>query len=254
MSRCLRLARVFFSCSTLALASVAVADPPRETGVRGRVVVAPEILAAKEWPVDATRAEALRTAANIRRPLGRRIAAMTEDVPAVSVVLEGEDLRNDAVAPTKVTITGMRFRPGQVLLPRPGPVTFENQQGISLTLVDASGKVLQVVEAGASAEVSLPAGLHAITMKELPYARASVRVLTRGKILPIGTDGLIDRVDVPGGDYRLAFYLGAAELRSQDMSMPTNGLLFIDATVSANTVVDVSVKDATLQVAIPVSP
>jgi hypothetical protein len=37
-------------------------------------------------------------------------------------------------------------------------------------------------------------------------------------------------------------------------SVKRNGLSYIDATISANTVVTVAVKDASVQVAVPVAP
>ncbi len=247
--------RVAFALSILAVALGAVpvsADPARETGIRGRLVVSPELLAAKEWPVDKVRAEALRTPANVRRARGRPVKPMTEARPPISVVVDSEDLRNEPLPPLGVVVEGMRFTPGQLLLPHPGSITVENRQGQSVTIVDQSGKELGTIEAGAKAPVSLGAGKHELSMKELPYARASVTVLAHAKLLPVGADGSIPLVEVPGGDYELAFYLGAAELRTQKLTLPDAGLLFIDATLSENTVVDVTIKDASVQIAIPV--
>jgi hypothetical protein len=230
-----------FGLSTM-IASSTFAEPPREQGLRGRLIVAPELLAAKQWPVDARRADAMRTPANVRRPLGRAITPMTEPRPELLVVVEGEDVREETPREQRVVLEGMRFVPGQLLLPRPGSVTIENKQATAVTVV--SGEVVQKIEPGASGRVSLVPGEHALSVKELPYARATVRVLTQAKILPFDAEGNMPFVELSGGDYKLAFYLGAAELRTQTLSVPNNGLLFIDATVSANTVVDVTVKDA----------
>ncbi|MBM4283434.1 MAG: hypothetical protein FJ137_22715 [Deltaproteobacteria bacterium] len=228
----------------------ALADPPSEVGLRGRLVVAPELLAAKEWAVDDRRAEALRTPANVRRPRGRPIAAMTEARPELTVVVIGEDLR-DAPAERRLVVDGMRFLPGQLLVPRVGDVIIENKQSVEITVLDGK-TALQKIPAGTTGTVTLTAGMHELSMRELPYAHASVRVLEHAKVLPFAADGSLPLVDVPSGEYTLAFFLGAAELRTQKLTVTPNTLLFIDATVSANTVVDVTVKDASVQIAIPV--
>ena len=250
MFRRVKSAPLFVALATLALP--ASADPPRENGIRGRLVIAPELRDAKEWPVDDVRAAALRTPANVRRARGRPIKAMTEALPQISVVVDGEDLRNEPAPERKMLVEGMRFSPGQMLLPRPGPLEIENKQGQAITVIDETGKVLGTIAPGATGSVQVPEGKHELSMKELPYARASVSVLAHGKLLPIEADGTIPLVDVPSGEYELAFYLGAAELRTQKLTLPPSGLLYIDATLSANTVVDVTVKDASVQIAIPV--
>ena len=229
--------------------------PPSEKarGVRGRVVVAPELLAATEWPVDASRAGALRTPANARRGQGRKLQPMTEALPDIAVVVEGDDVRADSQPPKTLVIEGMRFVPGQALLARPGPIAIENKQGIAVTIVDGNRRVLKELGVGETAQITLPEGLNQLAMKELPYAAASVRVLSRGRFLTIDDAGELAQVPLSGGDYTLSFYLGANELRRQPLQVPENGQLFIDATISANTVVDVSVKDASVQLAVPPS-
>lgn len=247
-----RTSLVVFCLLSGLLALPSVADPPRESGIRGRLVVAPELRDAKEWPVDDSRAAALRTSANVRRPRGRPIAPMMEPLPAITVVVDGEDVRNEQATERTIVVEGMRFVPGQLLMPQPGVLKIENKQRQAITVVDQTGKALATVAAGQIGSVSVAAGKHELAMKELPYARASVTVLAHAKELPVAADGTIGLVDVPSGDYTLAFYLGAAELRTQKLTMPSSGLLFIDATLSANTVVDVTVKDASVQIAVPV--
>jgi hypothetical protein len=234
-------------------ATLAQTPPPSEKdrGVRGRVVVAPELLAATEWPVDAARAAALRTPANSRRGQGRKLQPMMEALPDIAVVVEGEDVRADTQPPKTIVLEGMRFVPGQALLARPGPIALENKQGIPVTIVDAQKHVLKTLAVGETAQINLPEGLNTLTMKELPYAAASVRVLSRGRFLVVDDAGELAQVPLSGGDYTLSFYLGANELRRQPLQVPENGQLFIDATISANTVVDVSVKDASVQIAVP---
>jgi len=238
-----RAALALLSLAFATFAVAASADPPRENGIRGHVVIAPELRAAKEWPVDDARAAALRTPANVRRPRGRPINPMTEALPAISVVVDGEDLRNEPPPERSLVVEGLRFSPGQMLLPRPGPVQIENKQAQPITVVDETGKALGTIAAGATGAVSVSEGKHELSMKELPYARVSVTVLAHGQVLPVDGNGDIPLVDVPSGDYTLAFYLGAAELRTQKLKVPGSGFLYIDATMSANTVVDVTVKE-----------
>ena len=242
--------------TALVVPSALAQTPPSEKdrGVRGRVVIAPELLAATEWPVDPSRATALRTPANTRRGQGRKLQPMTEMLPDISVVVEGEDVRPDNPPPKTLIVEGMRFAPGQALLARPGPIAIENKQGIPLTIVDANRRVLKTLAVGETAQITLPEGLNLLSMKELPYAAASVRVLGRGRFLSYDEMGELQQVPLSGGDYTLSFYLGANELRRQPLTVPEKGQLFIDATISANTVVDVTVQDASVQIAVPVAP
>jgi len=255
----LRVSRVLFGTAITFLVGGSLFVPQslaqegdKPTGLRGRVVVAPELLAATEWPVDANRAASLRTPANVRRGQGRRLLPMTESVPDISVVLEGEDVRPDNAPPKTLVIEGMRFAPGQALLARPGPLAVENRQGIPLTVVDDKGTVLATLAVGQTGQFNLAGGVQTLSMKELPYAAATVKVLPRGRLLPFDENGDIALLPLDAGDYSLSFYLGANELFRKPLTMPDGGLLFVDATVSANTVVDASVKDASVQIAVPV--
>jgi hypothetical protein len=263
------VARMFVRAASVAasaplvLALVAVsahADVPREVGLRGRVVVAAELKAAKDWPVDGERAKALRTAANVRRARGRPLRPVREPLPALSVVVEGEDVRTAPSPERRLVLEGLRFAPGQALLPRGGPLILENRHDVPLTVVgtrNVDGRsetaVLATLAPGATETVNLADGVHDLTLKEMPFAKATVRVLKQGRLLPVGDDGMIPLVDLASGDYSLAFFLGAAELRREPMTIAPNGLVFIDATISANTVVDVTQRDATLQIAVPVA-
>lgn len=252
----LRVSRLLAATAFTILLGTAVyaqpATPEKETGIRGRVIVAPELLAATEWPVDASRAASLRTPANIRRAQGHRLQPMTEAVPDIAVVLEGEDVRPDNLPPKTLVIEGMRFSPGQALLARPGPIAIENKQGIPITVLDEKGVAVATVGVGQTGQVSLSDGQHTLSMKELPYAVATVKVLPKGRVLTFDENGDIPRVPVDAGDYTLSFYLGANELFRKPLVMPDKGLLYVDATVSANTVVDVNIKDASVQIAVPV--
>ena len=49
----------------------------------------------------------------------------------------------------------------------------------------------------------------------------------------------------------LTIYIGAEPARQQEIRIPEDGLLFIDATVSQAGVVDVSVKDVSARLALP---
>lgn len=257
----LRVARAlsvtaFFTLLGLAGGMPSLAQPAaaeKQSSVRGKVVVAPELLAATEWPVDDARAKSMRTPANVRRPSGRVLAPLTEAVPDVVVVLEGDDVRADTAPPKTLVVEGMRFSPGQALLPRPGPIAIENKQGLPLTIVDQKGATVATIAPGQTQQVSLADGVHTLSMKELPYGVATVRVLAKGRILPFDENGEIARTAVDAGDYELSFYLGANELHRRPLQMGQDGQLYIEATVSANTVVDATIKDASVQIAVPVS-
>lgn len=226
------------------------ATPNREAGVRGRVVVAPELQAATEIAVEEVRAQSMRTPAYVRRPRGRRIQPMMEPLPALSIVVEGEDVRADSAPPKTIAIEGMRFVPMQVLLTRPGPLAVENRQGQAITLLDGD-RVLETIAVGETRQVNLPAGPHTLSMRELPYARASVKVLEHGRALPFDDNGDVPFVGFVEGEYQLSFWLGVAELHRREFHVSRNGLSYINATVSGNTVVDVKVDDVDDRIATP---
>lgn len=245
-------ASTFFFVVLVGSAVFAQEPPPaaREAGVRGRIIVAPELQAATELPVDKARAESMRTPAHVRRPRGRKILPMMEPVPELSIVVEGEDVRADNAPPKTIVLEAMRFVPGQVLLTRPGPLAVENRQGQPITILDGD-KPLDTIPVGETRQVTLTAGAHTLSMRELPYARASVKVLERGRVLPLDANGDIPFVAFVEGDYQLSFWLGVGELHRRDFSIARNGLDYIDGTVSGNTVVDVSIKDVADRIAAP---
>src|SRR4051794_25093183 len=78
------------SVALCAAAPALAADPQQVRGVRGRVVVAPELMAATEWPLDADMDRVRRTPARVRRPSGHQAATtLSEPTPDLLVVLEG---------------------------------------------------------------------------------------------------------------------------------------------------------------------
>ena len=188
-----------------------------QRGVAGHVAVSPELMGATDWPVDEDRAKTRLTPARVRRPMGRALQSLTEPVPELMVVVQGDATRG-AVTPIerRLKLEGMRFTPGQILLPRPGPLTIENRQAV---------------------------GMITLAVKELPYANASVRVLERSLVLPVNEKGDIPLTDVPAGDFQLAVYLGANPLRVQPLQVPEMSVAWIDASVSSKGVVDISVRD-----------
>jgi hypothetical protein len=228
----------------LGLSFMARAEPPMQRGVAGHITVSPELMGATDWPVDDDRAKTRLTAARVRRPMGRAIQPLTEPVPELMVVVQGDATRG-AVTPLerKLKLEGMRFTPGQILLPRPGPITIENRQAVAVTLVDGNGRDVVRIEAGKSATANLTAGMITLAVKELPYANASVRVLERSRVLPVNEKGDIPLTDVPAGDFQLAVYLGANPLRVQPLQVPEMSVAWIDASVSAKGVVDIAVRD-----------
>jgi hypothetical protein len=247
---------------SFAVAAVAAAGPfavlpafaqdvplDKQKGVRGRVVVAPELLSTPV-PIEGERDRLLRSPAIVRRPMGRKPQPILEAPPALTVMLEGDGLpKAEGAALPKLVFQGMRFSPGSLVVPRPSRVQVENKHQKPITL-SVGGKAGPAIAPGEVGEIELPAGEHLLTVSELAFAAANVRVLDKGRALPV-KDGEIPLVDIPGGSYQLAFFLGAEPLRIQPITVPERELVFIDATVSALKVVEVSIKDASMRVAIP---
>jgi hypothetical protein len=226
----------------------------KQRGVRGRVIVAPELLSgAPVWPVSAERDKALRAQAIVRRPLGRPIAPILDVAPPLVVMLEGPGIRQESVDIPVLRVEGMRFVPSSAVLPRAGAVKIVNKQHAAIDVVDGDGRVVaKAIAPGESADVTLAAGGSRVLGVADSPARAVVRVLERGRVLPIRNNE-IPLTDIGGGEYTLTFFLGAEPLRIQPLTVADGGLTFIDATVSAKGVVDISVKDALARVAVPPS-
>ncbi len=241
-------------CSALVVVAivVCVAAPLRaeEMGVKGHVVVAPE-LASTPWPLSEERERAMASSALVRRAL-RKPAKLTELAPSVVVMLEGEDIRDDNATSATMSVTGMHFVPASIVLARAQPFSVTNMQKTTLTFIDGDGKELARAAPGDTATITLPAGERTLRVREMPFVTASVRVLAKGRVLAV-KGGDIELTAVPAGDYMMTFFLGSEPLRVQPLQVPPGSLLYIDATVSAKGVVDVSIKDAAMRVAVPVS-
>jgi hypothetical protein len=221
----------------------------KQKGVRGRVIVAAELLTSPV-KLSAARDKALRSPAIVKRPLGRPLAPMLEPAPALVVMLEGEGIRQENADLPKLRIEGRRFLPGSLVMPRVGSVRIENKQREDVVIVDENNAVVAKVPANGTVDAPLKLGEHTLSIQEMPYATASVRVLERGRALQL-RDQEIPLTDIPGGEYQLSFYFGAEPLRVQPLQVPDQGLVFIDATVSALKVVEVSIKDSSMRVAVP---
>jgi hypothetical protein len=231
-------------------------DPPgaRTSGVRGRVVVEPALLAATEGPLDTATVEALRTKSLVHRPSGRGMQPLMGPMPDLQVVIEGEDLRVENAAPRTLVVEGYRFAPSQVLLTRPGAIAVENRHSTPVTIMEGS-RVGATIGPRETAQITLAAGEHVLTLREMPYVRGHARVLERGLALPIGDNGDLPSTSLVEGEYSVSFWLGTERLYQPTPFKHTrNGLEYIDATVSANRVVTVAIRDASLQVAVPVEP
>jgi hypothetical protein len=234
----------------LAQAPAARAAEKMDPGVRGKLTLAPE-LSTSEWPMSAEEEKARRAPARVRRPTGRaELTPLAEPTPELLVVLEGAR-PGDQVLPRKLVVQGHRFVPGQLLLPKAGDVTIENKMGRKITIIDAQGRALVALEPGESKAAPLAEGTATLAVEELPYARATVRVLERAKVLPVGKNGEIDFVPVDAGDYKLVVYHGAEAVYQQPFQLPEDKVFFVDATVSAKAVVTIAVKDATVRIAVP---
>lgn len=237
-------------------ATVHAQDPAqnKQGGVRGRVVVEPALLAATEGPLPEALAAALRTTSYVKRPRGRPVARMMGPMPDLQVVIEGEEIRAEAGAPKTIVIEGYRFTPADVLLTRPGPVAIENKQASPVTVLQDK-VVVDTIAPGETKQVTLAAGEHLLSVREMPFALCSTRVLERGMVLPLDDNGDVPFVPLVDGEYSVSFWLGTERLfQPTAFALARNGLNFIDATVSANRVVTVAIKDASLQVAVPVAP
>jgi len=228
----------------------------KQHGVIGRIVLATELAKSTEWPVGDERERAKTTPSRIRRPSGRSVLLPSvEPTPDLYVVLDGENARVESPPPRIIKIEGMRFAPGQILLARPGQISIENKQRIKLTIVDKENQTLTEIAPGATGQVKLKAGEEVLSTVELPYARLSVRVLERAIILPFDkTTGELKLTPIDGGEYKLAFYLGAKLLSSQPLQLADDRVMFIEATVSAKEVVVPTIKDASVRVAVPQTP
>lgn len=238
----------------LALAPTAWAQEvplEKQKGVRGRVVAAEELFSTPTR-LSQARESALRGDAIVRRPLGRPLTPIVEPPPALVVMLEGDGIRQESAETPRLVVEGMRIVPGSLVAPRPVAVQIENRQATPITIVDQKGATIAKVAPGGTADAALGSGEHLLSIQEMPFATAEVRVLERGRILPV-TAGEIPLVDIPGGEYTLTFFFGAEPLRIQQLVIPDQGLVFIDATVSALKVVEVSIKDASMRVALPPS-
>jgi hypothetical protein len=228
--------------------------PPRESGVRGRVVVEGALLDAKVGPLDRATAEALRTPAQVRRPVGRVVGPMLGRVPELTIMLEGENLRPETPPPPTLMLEGYRFSPSQVLMTRPGPIALENRHTQPVTIV-RDGKASAKIDAGETIQIALQAGEHTLTIKEMPYARGFVHVREAGHALTRDDNGDLRFTPLPEGEYSVSFWLGTERLfQPTSFFHDRNSVQFIEATVSANRVVTVVIKDATVQVAIPATP
>ncbi len=238
--------------ATVGSAPARAQDVPLENqmGVRGQVVIDPALLSTPV-PLAGERERRLRGGAIVRRPLGRVLLPLVEQPPALVVMLEGNGLRNVDTALPRLVFQGMRFSPGGLVTPRPTRVQIENKQGRAITFAAGLLKTLPI-EPGKVGELDLGPGEHLLTTKEMPFATAAVRVLDKGRPLLV-KGGEIPLTEIPGGTYQLTFFFGAEPLRIEDISVPDRGLVFIDATVSALKVVEVSIKDASMRVAVPPS-
>ncbi len=237
----------------------AVAQPRQEnqSGIRGRVIIAAELLGATDWPLTdwpaaAERAKALATAGYVRRPQGRALLTMTEPAPDISIVVQGESVPADDVPPKTLVIEGMRFVPSEVLLPRSGKkLKLENKQGVAVTVLDEAGKAVHEIAAGETWEMTPSLGLHSVSLKGMPYATATILVLRNGRFLVLNETGELKPLALTGDDYLLSFYFGAEAKTTTKLKLASGGQLFIDATISANRVVDVNVVDASVRFDVP---
>ncbi|MBI1946981.1 MAG: hypothetical protein HYS27_14895 [Deltaproteobacteria bacterium] len=244
----------------LALAPIAHAQdtPDAKRGVRGRVVVAPELYRLGTWPITGVRKDALESGAIVRRPVGRALKPLQEQAPALTVMLEGGGLRQENPETPTFKVSGMRFLPGSIVVPRAVVARVQNDEKTPITVLGGDAGPVKIAP-GETGDVALKPPVPSadgtvapvvLSVAEWPFAKALARVLPSGRVLPV-KDGEIPLQDIPGGEYTLTFYLGAEPIRQQPLVVPERNVLFIDATVSAKGAADVSIKDSAT---IPVAP
>lgn len=229
---------------TAVLVDDARAQSALKSGVRGRVIIARELAQATVQPVLAGEKAWYQTQANVRRASGRGVkATLTEPVPELLIVIEGVKPANAEVR--AVRFQGLRFVPSSLLVPKPARLKVYNDEAFPIEV--GAADVTEKIEPGGSAFLELPAGRFDLRVLNQSFARGDVNVLETATVLPVKGDGLIDPVPVEPGEYQLGFYWGATPLQVQSISIATNAMVAIDASISANRVVTVSVKDGSLQ-------
>ena len=167
-----------------------------------------------------------------------------EPAPRLEVVLEGAPGQEKEVR--LLTVSGLRFSPSSLLVPKPARFKVVNKQAFRITVL--VGEDVTSIAPGKFAFIDLDDGLHDLRIKELPAARARVRMLDKAVVLPIENSGVIPFVSVEGGKYKLGFYDGAEPLTVQEISIPDSKIVAVDASISANRVVTADVKDGGLTV------
>lgn len=235
--------------------------PDKQRGVRGRVVVAPELWRADAWAITGVRESALRNGALVRRPVGHPVKPLLEAAPPLTVMLEGGGLRQENPETPLLKVSGMRFLPGSIVVPRAIVARVQNDEKTAITVVGGDGAPVKIAP-GETGDVSLKAPTPAadgtiapivLSLEEWPFAKAVARVLPSGRVLPV-KDNEIALQDIPGGEYTLTFFLGAEPIRQQPLVVPERGVAFIDATVSAKGAADVSIKNSADGAGTPIPP
>lgn len=259
LGTCLPLAILAVALASAGSAAQEQVSPDKQRGVRGRVVVAPELWRGESWPITGARETALRSASLVRRPAGHGVKPLFEATPPLTIMLEGGGLRQESPETPTLKVAGMRFVPGSIVVPRAIVARVQNDEKVPLTILGGDGGPVKIAP-GETGDVPLkapapgPDGIVApvvLSVQEWPAARALARVLPAGRVLPL-KDGEIALQDIPGGEYTLTFFLGAEPIRQQPLTVSERGVTFIDATVSAKGAADVSIKDSGAMV--PIAP
>jgi hypothetical protein len=238
-------------CMVFLIGGAAFAQSALKSGIRGRVIIARELSQATTQPIDPGASAWFQTQANVRRHTGRGIkAVLTEPAPELLIVVEGEKPQTSEVR--AIRFKGLRFVPSSLLVPKPARLKIYNDEAFPISV--GAADVKDRIEPGGSVFLDLPAGRHDLRVLDQSFARADVNVLEMAIVLPVKADGLIDAVMIEPGDYQLGFYWGATPLQVQSVTIGANAMVAIDASISANRVVTVSVKDGELQVAAPPPP
>jgi len=233
----------------MAIAMPASAQTALTSGVKGRVVIDKEFKAKKEWPVDGRRAKASFGASRVRRPAGYGpLEVAMEPAPKLSVILEGAKKEEGATVDNAMVFEGLKFSPGTMLVTGKTSISLTNKHTAPITVRNSAKKELATIAAGATQDVELGNGEHLLSAKEFPFALTEVKVVEKARVLQIRPkDSFFGEVPLESGEYTLAFYHGATPLQVQKVTVPESGYIAIDASISANRVVTVSIKDGKLE-------
>jgi hypothetical protein len=219
-------------------------SPDKAHGLKGHVSISNDLTSRTTWPLTDARAKSITSPARTRRPMGRLVGPLSEPMPALTFLLEGDAAHTEPQKPSTVVVAGQQFLPSELLLVHGGVLAVDNRSAGKLSFVDSDGKDLGSVAAGAQGQLTLRRGDHTVSVKEIPSMKLLCRVVENAVLLAWKDNGDIPLFDVPGGDYNLTVYLGATTLATKPVSISDTRVQDLQVSVSATGAVEMSVRDA----------